>query len=44
MIHIVGVGVTEGQITEKAARLIEDADIVYGSKRALDLARKYHKG
>ncbi|AEA46839.1 cobalt-precorrin-7 (C(5))-methyltransferase [Archaeoglobus veneficus] len=44
MIYIVGVGIAEGQITERAARLIEEAEVVYGSKKAIELAKKHIKG
>ncbi len=44
MLHIVGVGICRGHITERAKRLIEEAEIVYGSKRALELIDEYVKG
>ncbi len=44
MLHIVGVGVCRGHITERAKRLIEGAEIVYGSKRALELIDEYVNG
>ena len=44
MLHVVGVGICRGHITERAKRLIEEAEIVYGSKRALELIGEYVKG
>jgi cobalt-precorrin-7 (C5)-methyltransferase len=44
MIRIVGVGVTDGHITERAKKIIEDAEVVYGSERAIKLAEKCIKG
>lgn len=41
MLNIVGVGVCEGQITERASRLISQAEVVFGSRRALNLASKF---
>ncbi len=41
MLRVVGVGVCEGQITERAARIISDAEIVFGSERAIKLAAKH---
>ena len=38
---VVGVGASEGYLTEKAIEEIRKADIVYGSKRALEIAKKY---
>lgn len=36
--RVIGVGCAPGLLTEEAKRAIADADIVYGSRRALDLA------
>lgn len=44
MLSIVGVGICEGQITERASKIIRDAEIVFGSKRALKLASKFIVG
>ncbi len=38
MIWIVGSGMCEGQITERTKRIIESAEVIYGSRRALELA------
>ena len=38
MIWIVGTGVCSGHITERAREIINGADVVYGSRRALELA------
>ena len=43
-LHIVGVGVCSGHLTERAIELIKNADVVYGSRRALKLADKYITG
>ena len=37
---IVGVGASKGYLTERAVEEIQKADIVYGSKRALEIAKK----
>ncbi|MEM0302181.1 MAG: precorrin-6y C5,15-methyltransferase (decarboxylating) subunit CbiE [Archaeoglobaceae archaeon] len=44
MLNIVGVGICEGQITERASKLISQAEVVFGSKRALQLASKFISG
>lgn len=44
MLNIVGVGICEGQITERASKLISQAEIVFGSRRALKLASKFITG
>ncbi len=44
MLNIVGVGICEGQITERASRLISQAEVVFGSRRALMLASKFISG
>ncbi len=41
MLRVVGVGICEGQITERAARIISGAEIVFGSAKAIELASKY---
>lgn len=38
---IVGVGVGPGMLTAEAARAIRNANIVYGSPRAIELAKEY---
>lgn len=38
---VVGVGVGPGMLTEEGIEAIKKASVVYGSKRALELARKY---
>ena len=44
MLYIVGVGVAEGYLTERAIKLIREAEVVYGSKRAIELAKRYIRG
>lgn len=44
MITIVGVGAAEGYLTERAIKEIESAEVVYGSRRAIEIAKKYVKG
>ncbi|MCS7122085.1 MAG: SAM-dependent methyltransferase [Archaeoglobaceae archaeon] len=44
MLKIVGVGICDGQITERAAKIISEAEVVFGSKRAISLASKYIRG
>ncbi len=44
MIKIVGVGPAKGYLTERAIKEIERAEVVYGSRRAVELAEKYIKG
>jgi len=41
---IVGVGIGPGMLTLQAIQAIKNARIVYGSKRALELAEKYIQG
>jgi len=41
---IVGVGPSKGYMTEKAIEEIQKADVVYGSKRAFEIAKKYIRG
>ncbi len=41
MIDIVGVGICNGHLTKRAIELIKNADLIYGSKRALKLAEDY---
>lgn len=41
---IVGVGVGPGMLTEAAIDAIRNAPVVYGSGRALEIARKYIRG
>jgi cobalt-precorrin-7 (C5)-methyltransferase len=40
-VKIVGVGVGPGMLTMEAAKAIEDAEVVYGSKRAIELAAEH---
>lgn len=44
MLRIIGVGICEGHLTDRAKSLIEKSDIVYGSERALKLAEKWIRG
>lgn len=44
MLRIVGVGICEGHITERAAKIISEAEIIFGSRRAIDLVSKYIRG
>ena len=41
---IVGVGPSKGYMTEKAVEEIQKADVVYGSKRAFEIAKRYIRG
>ncbi len=38
---VVGVGPSEGYVTERAAEEIRNADVVYGSRRAIEIARRW---
>ena len=38
---VVGVGVGPGMLTEEGIRAIRNASVVYGAKRALELAQEY---
>ncbi|MEM0203701.1 MAG: precorrin-6y C5,15-methyltransferase (decarboxylating) subunit CbiE [Archaeoglobaceae archaeon] len=44
MLRIIGVGICEGHITDRAKALIERSEVVYGSERALKLAENWIKG
>ncbi len=44
MLAVVGVGIARGHLTERGKKLIEEADVVYGSKKAIDLVRDVIKG
>lgn len=44
MLRIIGVGICEGQITDRAKEMIEKAEVVYGSERALRLADRWIRG
>lgn len=44
MLHVVGVGICKGHITERVRKLLEEAEIVYGSRRALELIGDYVNG
>ncbi|MDW7989820.1 MAG: precorrin-6y C5,15-methyltransferase (decarboxylating) subunit CbiE [Archaeoglobaceae archaeon] len=44
MLRIIGVGICEGHMTDRAKNFIEKAEIVYGSERALKLADKWVRG
>ncbi len=39
MLSVVGVGIAEGHITERGRKIIEEADVVYGSKKAIKIAK-----
>ncbi len=41
---IVGVGASQGFLTERAIEEIRRADVIYGSRRAIELAKKYVSG
>ncbi len=43
-IRIVGVGPAKGYLTERAVKIIQEAEVVYGSKRAIELAEEYIRG
>ncbi len=38
MLYVVGTGIARGQMTERGRKLIENADVVYGSRKALEIA------
>lgn len=38
---IVGVGIGPGQLSEEAARIIQEAELIYGSRRAIALAEHH---
>lgn len=44
MLRIIGVGICEGHLTDRAKELIRKSEVVYGSERALRLAEKWIKG
>ncbi len=44
MLTIVGVGICKGHITERAKEIIKKADVVYGSKKAIELVKEYING
>jgi len=44
MLYRVGAGICEGHITEVGKKIIEEAEIIYGSRRALKLVGKYING
>lgn len=44
MLWVVGVGISEEHITEEGKRVIARAEKVYGSKRAVEIARRYIRG
>lgn len=44
MLRIIGVGICEGHLTDRAKALIERSEVVYGSERALKLAENWIKG
>lgn len=43
MLYVVGTGICEQHLTKKAINLIENADVVYGSKKALENVEGYIK-
>ncbi len=40
MLAVVGVGIARGHLTERGKKLIETADVVYGSRKALSLVEE----
>jgi cobalt-precorrin-7 (C5)-methyltransferase len=44
MIRIVRVGPAKRYLTERAVKTIQEAEVVYGSKRAIELAEDYIRG
>lgn len=40
MLAVVGVGIARGHLTERGKKLIETADVVYGSRKALNLVKE----
>lgn len=44
MLKIIGVGICEGHITERAKKAISSAEVVYGSSRAIKLAERFIDG
>lgn len=44
MLRIIGVGICDGHLTDRAKAIIEKSEIVYGSERALKLAEKWITG
>jgi cobalt-precorrin-7 (C5)-methyltransferase len=44
MLWVVGAGICRGHITERAKRIVENADIVYGSEKVFTLIGDYIKG
>ncbi len=41
MLYVVGAGICEEQLTKRAIHLIENAEVVYGSKKALENVQNY---
>ncbi len=44
MLWVVGVGLSEDHITEEGKKAIRSAEKVYGSRRAVEVARRYIRG
>jgi len=44
MVKVIGVGAAPGLLTEQAKHEIENAGVVYGSKRAIDMVKSYIRG
>ena len=44
MVKVVGVGAAPNLLTEEAKEIIKNASVVYGSKRAINLAEEYIRG
>lgn len=44
MLRIIGVGICEGHLTDRARSLLERSEIVYGSERAINLAKRWING
>ncbi len=43
MLAVVGVGIARGHLTERGRKLLESAEVVYGSKKALNLVKDFVK-
>lgn len=44
MVKVVGVGAAPNLLTEEAKEIIKNASVVYGSERAINLAKEYIRG
>ncbi len=44
LLAVIGVGIAKGHLTERGKKLLESAEVVYGSKKAIELVREYIRG